>query len=149
LAGSRRGVTVSALTNADSADSADSADLSRAICDRMKSRGELGNDERTYDAVDQRGEQYAIPIATGDKLRLFRRTWARIDGKGGSIGNNGDIVEVVGRMANGLLLRDRDGRVGGGGVAPPRTQADRPVAGWVRARHDDRRRPGHHVGRAH
>ncbi len=105
-AGSKRGVTISALTNADS------ADLSRAIRDRMKARGELRDDERTYEAVDQRGEQYAIPIATGDKLRLFRRTWAKIDGKGGSIGNNGDIVEVVGRMANGLILRDKAGRVG-------------------------------------
>jgi hypothetical protein len=105
-AGSKRGITVSALTNADS------ADLSRAIRHRMKARGELRDDERIYDAVDQRGEQYAIPIATGDKLRLFRRTWAKIDGKGGSIGNNGDIVEVVGRMANGLIFRDKDGRVG-------------------------------------
>jgi hypothetical protein len=105
-AGSKRGVTVSALTNADV------ADLSRAIRDRMKARGELRNDEQVYDAIDQRGEHYAIPIATGDKLRLFRRTWAKIDGKGGSIGNNGDIVEVVGRMANGLILRDKDGRVG-------------------------------------
>ncbi len=105
-AGAKRGITVSALTNADS------ADLSRAIRDRMKARGELRDDERIYEAVDQRGEQYAIPIATGDKLRLFRRTWAKIDGKGGSIGNNGDIVEVVGRMANGLILRDKEGRVG-------------------------------------
>ncbi|MEA2772493.1 MAG: hypothetical protein QOD93_5455, partial [Acetobacteraceae bacterium] len=90
----------------------DTADLSRAIRDRMKARGELGNDERIYEAIDQRGEQYAIPIATGDKLRLFRRTWAEIDGKGGSIGNNGDIVEVVGRTASGLVLRDKEGRVG-------------------------------------
>ncbi len=106
LAGAKRGITVSALTNADT------ADLSRAIRDRMKARGELRDDERVYDAVDQRGEQYRLPIATGDKLRLFRRTWAKIDGKGGSIGNNGDIVEVVGRMAIGLILRDKDGRVG-------------------------------------
>jgi hypothetical protein len=105
-AGSKGGITVSAPTNADT------ADLSRAIRDRMKVRGELRDDEQVYDAVDQRGEQYAIPIATGDKLRLFRRTWAKIDGKGGSIGNNGDIVEVVGRMANGLILRDKDGRLG-------------------------------------
>ena len=105
-AGSKGGITVSAPTNADT------ADLSRAIRDRMKVRGELRNDEQVYDAIDQRGEHYAIPIATGDKLRLFRRTWAKIDGKGGSIGNNGDIVEVVGRMANGLMLRDKDGRVG-------------------------------------
>jgi hypothetical protein len=106
VAGSKRGITVSALTNTDA------ADLSQAIRNRMKARGELRNDEQVYDAVDQRGEQYAIPIATGDKLRLFRRTWAKIDGKGGSIGNNGDIVEVVGRMANGLIVRDKDGRVG-------------------------------------
>jgi hypothetical protein len=106
VAGSKRGITVSALTNTDT------ADLSRAIRDRMKARGELRDDERVYDAIDQRGEQYAIPIATGDKLRLFRRTWAKIEGKGGSIGNNGDIVEVVGRMADGLILRDKDGRVG-------------------------------------
>ena len=78
----------------------------------MKARGELGADETVYEAIDQRGEQYALPIATGDKVRLFRKTWAKIDGKGGSIGSNGDIVEVVGRMANGLILRDKDGRVG-------------------------------------
>ena len=106
LAGAKRGITVSALTNADT------ADLSRAIRDRMKARGELRDDERVYDAVDQRGDQYTLPIATGDKLRLFRRTWAKIEGKGGSIGNNGDIVEVVGKMANGLILRDKDGRTG-------------------------------------
>jgi hypothetical protein len=53
------------------------------------------------------------PIATGNKLRLFRRTWAKIEGKGGSISNNGDIVEVVGRLPDGLMLRDKDGRVGG------------------------------------
>jgi hypothetical protein len=105
-AGSKGGITVSAPTNADT------ADLSRAIRDRMKVRGELRNDEQVYDAIDQRGEQYVIPIATGDKLRLFRRTWAKINGKGGSIGNNGDVVEVVGRMANGLILRDKAGRVG-------------------------------------
>ena len=105
-AGSKGGITVSAPTNADT------ADLSRAIRDRMQVRGELRNDEQVYEAIDQRGEHYAIPIATGDKLRLFRRTWAKINGKGGSIGNNGDIVEVVGRMANGLVLRDKAGRLG-------------------------------------
>ena len=53
-----------------------------------------------------------MPIATGDKLRLYRRTWAKIDGQGGSIGNNGDIVDVVGKTAGGLLLRDARGRIG-------------------------------------
>ena len=104
--GQHRTITVSALTNADA------ADIGAAIRLRMKERGEIGADEKIYEAINQRGEEYAIPIATGDKLRLFRRTWAKIDGKGGSIGNNGDIVDVVGRFANGLLLRDKAGRVG-------------------------------------
>ena len=105
-AGSKRGITVSALTNADA------ADISRAVRERLKERGALGSDETVHDAIDQRGEEYCLQIATGDRLRLFRRTWAEIDGKGGSIGNNGDIVEVAGRWAGGLYLRDREGRVG-------------------------------------
>ena len=105
-AGSKRGVTVSTLTNQDA------ADVSRAIRGRLKERDELGDDEKVYAAVDQRGEQYDLPIATGDRIRLFSRTWAEIDGKGGAIGNNGDIVEVAGKWAGGLMLRDRDGRIG-------------------------------------
>ena len=104
--GSKRGITVSTLTNQDA------ADVSRAIRGRLKQRGELVEDEVVYKAVDQRGELFELPIATGDRIRLFSRTWAQIDGKGGPIGNNGDIVEVAGKWAGGLLLRDRDGRVG-------------------------------------
>ena len=104
--GSKRGITVSTLTNQDA------ADVSRAIRGRLKQRGELGDDEQRVPAIDQRGEQYELPIATGDRIRLFRRTWAQVDGKGAAIGNNGDIVEVAGRWAGGLMLRDRDGRVG-------------------------------------
>ena len=104
--GSGRQVTVSVPTNEDV------ADVSRAIRERRKARGEIGPDEVTYKAVDQRGETYALPIATGDRLRLFRSTWARIDGRGGWIGNNGNVVEVVGRTEAGLRLKDKDGRIG-------------------------------------
>ena len=104
--GSKRDVTVSVPTNEDA------ADVSRAIRERLKARGEIGADEVAYKAIDQRGETYALPIATGDRLRLYRRTWARIDGRGGSIGNNGDVVEVLGRTETGLTLRSKDGRVG-------------------------------------
>jgi hypothetical protein len=38
----------------------------------------------------------AIPITTGGKLRLFRRTWAKIGGKDGSIGTNRDRAETAG-----------------------------------------------------
>lgn len=106
-AGSKKGVTISVPTNEDA------ADVSRAVRERLKARGEIGADEAVYRAIDQRGETYDLPIATGDRLRLYRRTWARMsDGRGGSIGNNGDVVEVVGHTGRGLLLRSKGGRVG-------------------------------------
>lgn len=102
--GAKKGITMSALTNQDA------ADLSQAVRVRMRARGELGDDERIVKAVDQRGEQYDIAIATGDKVRLYRRTFGKIDGKNGYIGNNGDIVEVLGFTANGIRLKAADGR---------------------------------------
>ncbi len=100
------GVTISALTNQDA------ADISRAVRERLKARGEVGTDERVHAAVDQRGDTYDLPIATGDRLRLFRRTYAIINGKPGFVGNNGDVVDVVGQSEKGLQLRDAEGRVG-------------------------------------
>jgi hypothetical protein len=102
--GAKKGITMSALTNQDA------ADLSQAVRERMKARGELGSDEIVVQAIDQRGEQYAMPIAAGDKVRLYRRTWGKIDGKGGYVGSNGDIVEVVDHNKKGLILRAADGR---------------------------------------
>jgi len=104
--GSARGVTVSALTNADA------AEISKAIRARLKARGEIGADEAIYAAIDGRGEQYELPMAMGDRFRLYKKTSATIDGKRGFIGANGDVVEVVRRTEDGLMLRDKDGRVG-------------------------------------
>jgi len=105
-AGSTRKVTVSALTNADA------AEISKAIRARLKARGELGADEATHAAIDNRGEQYELPVAAGDRFRLYKKTAAAIDGRRGFIGANGDVVEVVRRAEDGLMLRDKDGRVG-------------------------------------
>jgi len=105
-AGSTRKVTVSALTNADA------AEISKAIRVRLKARGELGADEATYAAMDSRGEQYDLPVATGNRFRLYKKTSATIDGRRGFIGANGDVVEVVRQAEDGLVLRDKDGRVG-------------------------------------
>ncbi|APT60333.1 conjugal transfer protein TraA (plasmid) [Roseomonas gilardii] len=106
-AGSKLGVTVSAPTNEDV------AEISRAIRGRMKARGEIGADEVAYQAIDQRGETYDLPIATGDKVRLFSRTWATLpDGKHTYIGANGDVLTVVGQSQQGLRLRNKDGLVG-------------------------------------
>ena len=105
-AASTRGVTVSALTNADA------AEISKAIRTRLKARGEVGADEAIYAAVDNRGEQYELPVAMGDRFRLYKQTAATIDGKYGFIGANGDVVEVVRRTDDGLVFRNKDGRIG-------------------------------------
>ena len=92
-------VTITTLTNTEA------ADISRAIRERLKARGELGGDETTYKAVVYRADKrdfFDLPIATGDRLRMYRKTVVEIDGKRATIGNNGDIVEVVRKTAAGL-----------------------------------------------
>lgn len=109
-AGSKRGITISALTNEDA------AAISLAVRDRLKARGEIAPDETIYKAVAPRGAKephvYDLPIATGDHLRLYRYTWARIDGKEGPIGYNGHVVKVVGKTEKGLMLENAKGQVG-------------------------------------
>jgi hypothetical protein len=100
-----RGITVSAPTNDDV------GAISRAIRRRLKERGEISEDEILCRAVDQDNRIYDLPIATGDRLRLFRRTWGTVDGRPQRVGDNGDIVEVLCRTATGLRLRSKDGRV--------------------------------------
>jgi hypothetical protein len=100
-------VTITTLTNAEA------ADISRAIRERLKARGEIGTDEANYKAVGYRGEKpefFDLPIATGDRLRMYRKTVARIDGKRATIGNNGDIVEVIRKTSAGLVLRNARGQ---------------------------------------
>lgn len=103
-AGARRGVTVSAPTNADA------AAISGAIRERLRARGALGSDEIVRPAIDHRREQYDLSIATGDRLRLFRKTFGTVDGRRAHLGSNGQVVEVVGRDASGLRLRAIAGR---------------------------------------
>ena len=103
--GSKRGVTISAPTNDDV------AEISQAVRARLKQRGEVAAEEVVYRAVDQRGQTYDLAIAAGDKLRLFRRTWGAVDGKQYEIGNNGDVVEVLGQSIDGVRLRTKDGRI--------------------------------------
>ena len=103
--GSKRGVTISAPTNDDV------AEISQAVRARLKQRGEVAAEEVVYRAVDQRGQTYDLAIAAGDKLRLFRRTWGAVDGKQCEIGNNGDVVEVLGQSIDGIRLRTKDGLI--------------------------------------
>jgi hypothetical protein len=109
-AGSKRGITMSTPTNEDA------AAISMAVRDRLKARGEIGDDEIVYKAIAPRGAKephaFDLPIATGDHLRLYRYTWARIDGKQGPIGYNGHVVKVMGKTANGLVLQNAKGQIG-------------------------------------
>ena len=41
-------------------------------------RGEIGDDEVVYRAIDQDGRIYGLPIASGDRVPLFRRTWGTV-----------------------------------------------------------------------
>jgi hypothetical protein len=103
--GSKRGISVSAPTNEDA------AAISVAIRQRLKERGEIGTDERMYDAVDQSGREYSLPLATGDRVRLFRRTWGEVDGRMKQVGNNGDVVEIVTQSRQGLRFRTKEGEL--------------------------------------
>jgi hypothetical protein len=102
------GVTITTLTNAEA------ADISRAIRERLKAQGKLGADETTHKAVVYRADKrdfFDLPIATVDRLRMYRKTVAEIDGKRATIGNNGDIVEVVRKTGAGLVLRNTRGQM--------------------------------------
>jgi hypothetical protein len=103
--GSKRGISVSVPTNEDA------AAISLAIRKRLKARGEIGADERVYDAVDQNGREYSLPLATGDRVRLFRRTWGEVDGRMKQVGNNGDVVEILAQGHRGLSIRTKEGEV--------------------------------------
>ncbi|MDN3568467.1 conjugal transfer protein TraA, partial [Paeniroseomonas aquatica] len=105
-AGATKSVSCSALTNAAA------AEISGEIRKTLRQRGEIVGDERLYQAIDQRGEIYDLPIAMGDRLRLFQRTGARFDGKFGWLGNNGSMVTVEAITETGLRLRNRHGDAG-------------------------------------
>lgn len=104
------GISISTPTNADA------LNISRAIRDRRRSLGEIGNDLITLKAssTDENAPLYDLPLARGDKVRLFQRTNAQYldTNTGGNLGRNGTIVEVRDIRENGLVLRGANGRDG-------------------------------------
>lgn len=99
-------LTVSAPTNADA------RAISSAIRTRRRKAGEVGADQVTIKAADQNRAEYDLPLAVGDRVRLFARTPAAFGGKGGNLGNNGSVVQVERIEANGLQLRNAKGNAG-------------------------------------
>src|SRR3954470_21737407 len=93
-------LTVSAPTNSDA------RAISTAIRERRRRSGEIGPDQVTLQAADQNGVEYALPLAVGDRLRLFARTQASLGTKGGNIGHNGSVLTVERIEGDGLQLRN-------------------------------------------
>lgn len=85
----------------------------RLVADAMRRRrqaeGVRGPEVACLDAVDQAGAEYELPVALGDRVRLYRRTYGRGAGRG-AIGVNGSILTVQGVAGTGLVLRAASGR---------------------------------------
>ncbi len=102
-------LTVSTPTNQDA------REMSAAIRQRRRAAGRLGPDVVTVDATDQNGAEYDLPLAIGDRVRLFSWTSASFGagrGGGGNIGNNGSVVEIEAIDQLGIRVRNAKGSVG-------------------------------------
>ena len=101
--------SVSAPTNMDA------HRISVAIRTERRAMGEIGSDVMRIRAVDQEGREYDMPLAAGDRVRLFKSTGAKFgDGRGGAIGRNGSILDVLAIDDNGIMARSvKTGREGG------------------------------------
>ena len=97
---------ISAPTNSDA------HRIAEGVRTERRALGMLGPELRVVRATD--GERdYALRLAQGDQVRLFSSTGARFgDGKGGTIGRNGSVLEVVDADEHGITLRARTGKAG-------------------------------------
>ena len=76
--------------------------------------GEIGADVRVLKAMDPNsGETLDLPVARGDRLRMFTRTYdADTPGRKKWLSSNGDVVEVREVLADGLRIRNAEGSEG-------------------------------------
>ena len=82
--------------------------VNAAIRARLQAASEIGRDILEIDAISLAGEQYAMPLAVGDAVRLYRRTYAT--GSRGVVGVNGTVASVMEIRRDGLVLRVATGR---------------------------------------
>jgi hypothetical protein len=88
-------------------------EVGKAIRAIRREAGELGRDEITKRALDPNsGETFDLPIAVGDRLRLFTRVNDADAGRGRYLGSNGDVVEVRQVLSDGMRIRNADGEEG-------------------------------------
>ncbi|MDB5848229.1 MAG: hypothetical protein JWP29_1981 [Rhodoferax sp.] len=80
---------------------------------RQIARGEIAGSDWRVPAVDQSGVQTDLAVATGDRVRLFKRVNASYgNGEHGRFGENGTTALVTGMDKDGLMLQRENGRVG-------------------------------------
>ena len=99
-------LTVSAPTNSDA------RAISTAIRDRRRRAGEIGADQVKLRATDQNGVNFELPLAAGDRVRLFARTNASIQSRASPIGHNGSVLTVERIEEDGVQLRNAKGTSG-------------------------------------
>ncbi len=100
-------LSVSAPTNRDA------QAIGAAIRLHRRAAGELGPDRTVLPACDQSGDAYDLPLAVGDRVRLFARTNAAYaDRSRGILGNNGSVLEVTAIADGGVTLRNKLAREG-------------------------------------
>ena len=88
-------------------------EIGRAIRAIRREAGELGRDEVTQRALDPNsGETFDLPVAVGDRLRLFTRVYDAEAGRRRYLGSNGDVVEVRQVLSDGMRIRNADGDEG-------------------------------------
>ncbi|MFZ3238616.1 MAG: MobF family relaxase [Stellaceae bacterium] len=100
-------LTVSAPTNADA------REIGAAIRAERRRAGELGHDVKILDATDRNGETYRLPVAVGDRVRLYDRVHdARVAGRKSVLANNGEVVEIRELTEEGMIVRNDAGAEG-------------------------------------
>lgn len=92
----------------------DARAIGQAIRAHLQNTGALGRNRMTIATIDPNtGRQFAMPITTGETVRLFARTGAAmLDGRKGAIGDNGSIVTISSVRQSGLVLRNDKGAEG-------------------------------------
>ena len=110
--------------------------IGMAIRAERQAAGEIEPDITTVAAIDKNsGERYDLPLAVGDKLRMFTRAWdADAPPKTKLLSSNGDVVEIRAVLSDGLRVRNEDGiegRVTWSQMRPWRAPATDPIMATV------------------
>ena len=97
-------LTVSAPTNVDT------REIGAAIRAERRRAGELGDDAKILDATNRNGDTYRLPLAVGDRVRLYDRVHdARVPGRKSVLANNGEVVEIRALSEEGMIVRNDAG----------------------------------------